>query len=228
MIKVAAAINSFASQVAQTDFVPPDDPILEIPLSEFKHVLEDLVSVYNAMAEAVRDAGIIRGRELAKLTEDHSRGLKAERSPTAKLLLLNAYLKQLLNKIREALKSRPAEGGKVIQVCSKIMARAVQIIDYIKTYGEGDPTGKRDVSLDSQQARLLFSGKSKEGVSRRDTIRAMKRAEALWPALRCDHRPNDGRQTMRLTIPREDLGCSPEVGYSDLWQRSDRCTSLSV
>jgi hypothetical protein len=228
MIEVATAINNFASQATQTVFVPPDDPILEIPLSEFKHVLEDLVSVYNAMAEAVRDAGIIRGRELAKLTEDHSRVLKAERSPAAKLLLLNAYLKQLLNKIREALKNRPAERGKVIQVCSKIMARAVQIIDYIKTYGEGDPTGIRDVSLDSQQARLLFSGKSKEGVSRRDTIRAMKRAEALWPALTCAHRPNDGRRTMRLTIARENLRCGPEMSYSDLWQRSDRCTSLIV
>ena len=59
----------------------------------------------------------------------------------------------------------------------------MQILDYLKTYGEGDPTGKRDVALDSQQARLIFKGADKEKVSRRDTIRAMKRAEALWPAL---------------------------------------------
>jgi hypothetical protein len=167
-------------------------------------------------------------QELEALTEDNSRALKAEKSPTTKFLLLNAYIRQLLAKIREALKSRPQESGNVIQVCSKIMARAVQIIDYIKTYGEDDPTGKRDISLDSQQARLLFSGKSKEGVSRRDTIRAMRRAEALWPALTCAHRPNDGRQTMRLTIPREDLECGPEMGYSDLWQRSDRRIALSL
>jgi hypothetical protein len=143
-------------------------------------------------------------------------------------MLLNAYIRQFLTKVRDALKTRPQEGGKIVQVCSKIMARAVQIIDYIKTYGEDDPRGKRDVALDSQQARLLFTGKSKEGVSRRDTIRAMKRAEALWPALRCGHRPNDGRQTMRLTIKRTDLGISPEFGYSDLWQRSDRCVSLNI
>jgi hypothetical protein len=99
----------------------------------------------------------------------------------------------------------------------------------VKTYGEDcELQGKRDVSLDSQQARLLFSGKSKERVSRRDTIRAMKRAEALWPSLTCAHRPNDGRQTMRLIIPREDLGCGPEMGYSDLWQRSDRSVALSL
>jgi hypothetical protein len=78
-------------------------------------------------------AKIIRGCRLARLTEDNSRALKAEKSPTTKILLLNACIRKLLTKIREAMKSRPEEGGKVIQVCSKIMARAVQIIDYIKT-----------------------------------------------------------------------------------------------
>jgi hypothetical protein len=224
-----ARINSFGSKSPKVYFVPPDDPILEIPASELQSLLNEMVLTHNELAELVRDAGILRGRELARLTEDHNRALKAERSPITKLIMLNAYIRQFLTKIREALKTRPQEGGKIVQVCSKIMARAVQIIDYIKTYGEDDPKGsKRDVGLDSQQARLLFTGKSKEQVSRRDTIRAMRRAEALWPALRCDHRPNDGRQTMRLTIKRTDLGISPEFGYCDLWQRSDRCVSLSI
>jgi len=223
-----ARINTFGKS-PKADFVPPDDPILEIPSSELQGLLNEMVLTYNQMAEMVRDAGILRGRELARLTEDHAGALKAERSPITKLMLLNAYIRQLLTKVRDALKTRPQEGRKIVQVCSKIMARAVQIIDYIKNYGEDDPKGgKRDVALDSQQARLLFTGKSKEGVSRRDTIRAMKRAETLWPALRCDHRPNDGRQTMRLTIKRTDLGISPEFGYCDLWQRSGRNVSLSV
>ena len=192
MIEVAAAINTFGRKSPRVDIVPPDDPILEIPLSEFQHVLEDIVSVYNQLAETVRDAGILRGRELARLTEDHSRAIKAEKSPTAKLLLLNAYIKQLLTKIREALKSRPAEGGKIVQVCSKIMARAVQIVDYIKTITQDDPK-RKEIALDSQQARILFSGAGGEPVSRKETIRAMKRAEVLWPALKCGHRPNDGR-----------------------------------
>jgi len=61
----------------KTDIVPPDDPILEIPLSEFQHVLDDMVSVYNQMHEVVRDAGILRGRELARLAEAHARAIKA-------------------------------------------------------------------------------------------------------------------------------------------------------
>jgi hypothetical protein len=221
-----ARINNLRT-LSKANFVPQDDPVLEISLSEFQHVLEDLVSVYNQLAETVRDAGITRGRELARLTEDHARAIKTERSPTTKLLLLNAYCKQLLTKIREALKSRPAEGGKIVQVCSKIMARAVQIVDYIKTITQDDPQ-RKEIALDSQQARILFSGAGDESVSRKETIRAMKRAEDLWPALNCGHRPNDGRQTTRLTAKVEELKDAPIIGYRDLWQRSDRKVALSL
>ena len=92
------------------DFVPPDDPILEIPASELQGLLNEMVVTHNELAELVRDSGILRGRELARLTEDHAGSLKAEKSPLTKLLLLNAYIRQLLTKIRDTLKSRPAEG----------------------------------------------------------------------------------------------------------------------
>lgn len=229
MIRVAAAINSFAPTPRQAESVSPsEEHVLEIPVSEFQAILEDLVSIHNQMAEAVRDAGLLRGRELARLTEDHARALKAERSPTAKLLLLNAYIKRLFTKIREALKSRPEEGGKVIQVCSKIMARAVQIIDYIKTTIQDENLRRKEIAFDSQQARILFTGAGGEPVSRRDTIRAMRRAEKLWPALNCSHRPNDGRQTTRLIGKTEDLKDSPIIGSRSLRQRSDQRVIISL
>jgi hypothetical protein len=229
MSEIASArINTFGTTSPKADFVPPEDPVLEIPVSEFQSLLKELADTYNQIAETVRDAGLLRGRELARITEDNSRALKAERSPTTKFLLLNAYIRQLLAKIREALKSRPQEGGKVIQVCSKIMARAVQIIDYVKTTIQDDPLRRKEISFDSQQARILFSGASGEPVSRRDTIRAMLRAEKLWPALDCSHRPNDGRQTRRLTARTEDLKDFPIIGYRNLWQRSDRRVALSL
>jgi len=221
-----AKINSFASD-AKADSVSPNDPIFEIPASELQGLLNEMVLTHNQMAEMVRDAGIIRGRELARLTESHNAALKAEKSPITKMIMLNAYIRQFLNKVRDALKTRPQEGGKIVQVCSKIMARAVQIVDYIKTITQDDPK-RKEIALDSQQARILFSGAGGEPVSRKETIRAMKRAEALWPALRCAHRPNDGRQTMRLTIKRTDLGISPEFVYCDLWQRSGKDVSLSL
>jgi hypothetical protein len=222
-------INTFGLS-PKADSVSPDDPIiLEISLSEFQNILKDLTLIYNQMAEAVRDAGILRGRELARLTEDHTRALKAERSPITKLLRLNAYCKQLLTKIREALKSRPGDdGGKVVHVASKIKARAIQIIEYIKTTIQDDPLRRKEIAFDSQQARILFSGAGGEPVSRKETIRAMRRAEALWPALRCGHRPNDGRQTTRLIAKVEEMQDSPMICHCDLWQRSDRRVALSL
>ena len=212
----------------KTNVQPSEDPVLEIPLSEFQAILADLTTTYNLVAEMCRDSGILRGRELARMTTTASEGIKATKSPVEKVLLLSAHTRRLLSKITEALKSRPQEGGRVVQVCSKVMARAFQLIDYLQTYGNDDPSGKRDIALDSQQARLLFKGADKEAVSRRDTIRAMKRAEKLWNALQCGHRPNDGRMTMRLTISREDLSCGPEMGYCNLWQRLDRKVGLSL
>jgi hypothetical protein len=228
MSEIASArINSFASTAMQADFVPPSDPILEIPSSELQSLLNEMVLTHNELAELVRDAGILRGRELARLTESHNAALKAERSPITKLIMLNAYIRQFLTKIRDALKSRPAEGGKIVQVCSKIMARAVQIVDYIKTITQDDPK-RKEIALDSQQARVLFSGAGGEPVSRKETIRAMRRAEVLWPVLKCGHRPNDGRQTTRLIAKVEELKDSPIIGYRDLWQRSGRDVSLSI
>jgi hypothetical protein len=226
MIEVAKAINTFGIS-PKANIVQPDDPILEIHASELQSLLNEMVLTHNELAELVRDAGILRGRELARLTEAHAGSLKAERSPITKLIMLNAYIRQFLTKIREALKSRPAEGGKIVQVCSKIMARAVQIIGYIKTITQDDPK-RKEIALDSQQARILFSGAGGEPVSRKETIRAMKRAETLWPALNCGHRPNDGRQTTRLTAKVEELKDSPITGYRDLWQRSGKDVSLSL
>ena len=222
-----ARINTFGIS-PKADIASPDDPILEIPLSEFQGLLEEMVLTYNQMAEMVRDAGILRGSELSKMVTRASDSLKATRAPMEKLQLLNAYIRQLLTKIREALKSRPEERGKVIQVLSKIQARAIQIVDYIKTTIQDDPLRRKEIALDSQQARILFSGAGGEPVSRKETIRAMRRAEALWPALNCGHRPNDGRQTTRLTAKVEELKDAPIMGYRDLWQRSDRRVALSL
>lgn len=227
MIEVAKAINTFGPS-PKADIVPPDDPILEIPLSELQGLLSEMVITYNQIAETVRGAGILRGRELSKMITKTSDSLKTTRSLIEKLQLINVYIRQLLTKIRETLKIHPVEDEKVIQVLSKIQARAIQIVNYIKTTIRDDPPRRKEIALDSQQARMLFSGACGELVSRKETIKAMKRAEAIWPVLNCGHRPNDGRQTTRLTATVEELLNSPIIGYRDLWQRSDRGVALSL
>ena len=130
----ATQINTFGITSPKAEFVPPDDPILEIPVSEFQGLLNELTTTYNLVAEMVRDSAILRGRELARMTTEASNSIKATGSPIDKVLLLNAHTRRLLAKVRESLKTRPSpETGKVIQVCTKIMARAIQIIDYVKT-----------------------------------------------------------------------------------------------
>lgn len=191
-----------------------DDPILEIPASELELVLREATDFFNQTATLVEEAGVLRGRELSRWIARASAGLKATQSPIEKLMLIFAYLRQLLAKLREALKARPQEGGKVVQVVSKIQARAIQIIDYLKTTVSDDPK-RKEIALDSQQARILFSGAGGEPVSRKETIRAMRRAEVLWPALRCGHRPNDGRQTTRLTAKLETTRIRPTVTFGN-------------
>lgn len=217
---VASSINAFpASRKEQ---------ILEIPASELEMVLKEAVDFFNQIAALVEEAGVLRGRELARWIARASASLKAPGSPTEKLMLIFAYLRQLLGKLREALKARPADSNKVVQVVSKIQARALQIVEYLKVTIQDDPLRRKEIALDSQQARMLFSGAGGEPVSRKETIRAMKRAEALWPALRCGHRPNDGRQTTRLTAKVEDLQDSPDFAYCSTWQRSGRRAALSL
>ena len=190
------------------------DALLEIPASELGMVLKEAVDFFNQTAALVEEAGVLRVRELSRWIARASAGLKATQSPIEKLMLIFAYLRQLLAKLREALKARPQEGGKVMQVVSKIQARAIQIIDYLKTTVSDDPK-RKEIALDSQQARILFSGAGGEPVSRKETIRAMRRAEVLWPALRCGHRPNDGRQTTRLTAKLETTRIRPTVTFGN-------------
>ena len=190
------------------------DAPLEIPASELEMVPKEAVDFFNQTSALVEEAGVLRGRELSRWIARASAGLKATQSPIEKLMLIFAYLRQLLAKLREALKARPQEGGKVVQVVSKIQARAIQIIDYLKTTVSDDPK-RKEIALDSQQARILFSGAGGEPVSRKETIRAMRRAEVLWPALRCGHRPNDGRQTTRLTAKLETTRIRPTVTFGN-------------
>ena len=203
-----------------------DEPVFEIPLSELQGILEALIETHNLLAEAVQEAGLLPRRELARISEAHTKTLMAERSPLTKMHLLIAYIRQHLTRIREALKARPtAESGKVVIICSKIMARAIQLIDHVKSFGTGQ--GK-DISLDSSQARPLFAGKEGEEVSRKETIKAMMRAKRLWPALLCSHRPGDGRKTMRLVAKKEDIAFAPEVDYRTYWQRCGKSMGLGL
>ena len=193
---------------------------IEISVSEFNHVFRDTVDLYNQLIALCKDVGILRGSELARLTASHQKALKAEKSPVAKLLLVNAFIRQLITRIRKALPGlSPSKREVVCQAMTKIQLRAEALVSHIRVLAEG----KEKISLNSGQARQFLAGREGKPPSRRDAIRALRRAEKLCPALQCGHTPGDGRQTMRLTANVEDLASSEAVKESlhcDTRQRS--------
>lgn len=196
---------------------------VEIPVSELQAFYEDLVQVYNTLNEVLKESGILRGRELAELNTRATSAVKTEKSPVGKLALLNAYIKQEITHIKSALKTRPSvtptEEGKIRQAITKIQLRAMAIVEHVKVLAEG----KKEIAFNSSQARDYLAGREGKPPSRRDTIRALMRAERICPALTCGHTPNDGRQTTRLTAKVEDLKQSDILkveGNRDGWQRS--------
>ncbi|HPT36668.1 MAG TPA: hypothetical protein PLZ44_00115 [Methanothrix sp.] len=184
---------------------PQTEEIVEIPISELQALFEDLIQVYDTLNEVLKENGILRGRELAEMNTKASNAVKKEKSPIRRLLLLNAYIKKEIWHINNALKTRPAsapaEDGKIQQAVTKIQLRACAIVDHIRSIAQG----KKMIAFNSCQARDFIAGREGKPPSRRDTIRALKRAEQICPALACSHTPNDGRQTTRLTGIAEDI-----------------------
>ncbi len=201
------------------------DAIIEIPASELQHFFDAMIETYNSLNDLLKDQGILRGRELAELNTRANQGVKAERSPLGKLLVLNAYIRKQIAHVNKALQARPTtsppDQGVIRQAITKIQLRAVAIVEHVKTLAEG----KEKIALDSGQARQYLAGREGRPPSRRDAIRALRRAEKLCPALQCGHKPGDGRLTMRLTAKAEELKESP---ICDTWQRSDRRVGISL
>lgn len=205
--------------------MPPHDyeEVVEIPITELQAFYLDMIQVYDTLNEVLKEAGIIRGRELAELNTKATNAVKAEKSPIQKLILLNAFIKQEITHIKNALKIRPpvtpGEDGRIRQAITKIQLRATAIIEHVKVLAEG----KKEIAFNSGQARDFLAGREGKPPSRRDTIRALRRAERICPALNCEHTPNDGRQTTRLTAKAEDLRQSDILKVErdrDHWQRS--------
>lgn len=214
-----AEIRRLAGENQQLKAMLQERPGLE----ELQHLFDDLALTFNSLADLLRDQGILRGRELVELSRKASVAVKAAQSPIEKLLTLNAYLRQQIAHIGRALKARPpaapTDQGVIRQAITKIQLRAVAIVEHVRVLAEG----KKEISLNSGQARQFLAGREGKSPSRRDVIRALRKAEKLCPALQCGHTPGDGRGTMRLTARAGDLK-DPQIAEEPLdcanWQQS--------
>jgi hypothetical protein len=181
------------------------DTTVELSVSELQGFFDELIVTYNSLNDLLKDQGILRGRELAEMNVRVNQAVKAEKSPLGKLMLLNAFIRQQITSVKKALQARPpaapTDQGIIRQAITKIQLRALAIVEHVKILAEG----KEKISLNSGQARQFLAGREGKPPSRRDAIRALRRAEKVYPALICDHTPGDGRQTMRITAKAADL-----------------------
>ena len=216
-------INTFGIRSPKADFVQPEDTIIEIPLSEYQAVLSSAVELFNGILDLAREERLLGKKESAELLIKAQTSIKNEKSPIQKLNLLNAYIKKAFIPIKEAISRRPAANAteRIIQASTKIKLRAVMLYEHVKTIAKIE-NRKKDFAFGSPDIRLFLAGKEGQAPSRRDAIRAMEKAEKLFPSLRCEHTPNDGRATMRIVACVEDLDyCTyiKEDHERDNWQR---------
>ena len=218
-----ARLNTFGSTSPKVDNVPPDDPILEIPLSELQALSNSAVALFNDILDIAREERLIDKKDSTELLINAQNIIKNEKSPIQKLILLNVYIRKAFKPIREAISRRPAANAaeRIIQASTKIKLRAVMLYEHVKTIAKGE-NRKKDFAFSSPDVRLFLAGKEGQAPSRRDAIRAMEKAEHLFPALKCEHTPNDGRATMRLVAKVDDLDyCTiiKDDRERDNWQR---------
>lgn len=207
----------------KADFVPPNDPILEVPLSEMQALYNSSVALFNDILDFAREERLLDKKDSAELLINAQTAIKNEKSPIQKLVLLNAYIRQAFKPIREAISRRPAANAteRIIQASTKIKLRAMMLYEHVRTIAKSE-NRKKDFAFGSPDIRLFLAGKEGQAPSRRDAIRAMEKAEHLFPALKCEHTPNDGRATMRLIARIEDLDyCTiiKDDRERDNWQR---------
>lgn len=206
MSKVALArINTFGT-APKAGFVPPDDLILEIPASELQALYNSSVDLFNDILDIAREEKLLDKKNSAEMLINAQSTIKNEKSPIQKLILLNVYIKRAFKPIRDAISQRctPNATERIIQASTKIKLRAMMLFEHIKTVAKGEKR-KKDFAFGSPDVRTFLAGKEGQAPSRRDAIRAMKKAESLFPAIRCEHTPNDGRATMRLIAKVDDL-----------------------
>ncbi|TFH48164.1 MAG: hypothetical protein E4G89_06735 [Methanothrix sp.] len=201
----------------------PKNETVEIPVSELQALYNSSVSLFNDILDIAREERLLGKKESAQLLISAQNTIKSEKSPIQKLILLNVFIQKAFKPVREAISRRPAANATetIIQASTKIKLRAMMLYEHVKTIAKSE-NRKKDFAFGSPDVRTFLAGKEGQAPSRRDAIRAMEKAERLFPALRCEHTPNDGRATMRLVAKIDDLDCCDIIEKDcerSKWQR---------
>jgi len=221
--KLLEGIKPFAS-AEERDSQPI---ILEISLGDFQALMRDTIEIYNLLAEAIRSQKILQQKEIAKLTADNMKKLQQEIDPIARFFMLHAFIKQLIRHVAEGLKARPPAVGSgetaKPRAITKILLRAEAIVGRVKEIAS---QVKKEVSFTSSQAKEYIAGMEGAQPSRRDTLRALRRASQICPALDFAAVPGDLRGTKRLVLDKTDFADIDIESNSP--QGLDRCLRQQI
>lgn len=187
-IRVPGELNSFP-QGESSDEVSVPASILNQILSEIQELKEEnqelkeaLQSVFcnsaetlEAMTVSMKKQDVMRGKEFKSFME---KAKKAVENGDTNLVM--AYVRQGIAKIDRALhdwvpstKALTDPKKPRMVAVSKTMLRATQIKEHIELHGHK--------SLSSRDARKFWAGTEEREPTRRDTIRALRRAKKMLP-----------------------------------------------
>jgi hypothetical protein len=188
---------------------------------ELQTVFLNVTQTYEAVATALKDQAILRGREMSEFMGPAREAAKAGDS-----IRVLAYARQGISKLRKALQNIPATsvkgvgdpGKPVLVAVSKVELRSLQIKERIEESGSK--------VFSSRDARQFIAGKEGEEPSRRDTIRALKRTVKLLPRYVLEVTGNLSRLICRDTRTDIEITISEKEEKCNLWQRTGMSLAL--
>lgn len=188
---------------------------------ELQTVFINVTETFEAVAIAMKDQAILRGRELSEFMMPAREA--ANEGDSIRLL---AFARQGISKLRKALQNIPASsikavadpGKPVLVAVSKVELRSLQIKERIEESGSK--------VFSSRDARQFIAGKEGEEPSRRDTIRALKRTVKLLPRYVLEVTGNISRLICRDTRTDIEITISEKEEKRSLWQRQGLTVAL--
>jgi hypothetical protein len=189
--------------------------------AELQTVFINVTETFEAVAIALKDQAILRGRELSEFMMPAREAAKEGDS-----IRLLAFARQGISKLRKALQNIPASsikavadpGKPVLVAVSKVELRSLQIKERIEESGSK--------VFSSRDARQFIAGKEGEEPSRRDTIRALKRTVKLLPRYVLEVTGNISRLICRDTRTDIEITISEKEEKRSLWQRQGLTVAL--
>lgn len=192
---------------------------------ELQTVFINVTETFEAVAIALKDQAILRGRELSEFMDPAREAVKEGDS-----IRVLAYTRQGVAKLKKALQDSPVPALKSIAspekprlvAASKIELRALEIKERIEESGLK--------TFSSRDARQYIAGVEGEEPSRRDTIRALKQTVKMLPQFALEVVGGISRLICRDCRPEVERHYDDEMRAEEqkrsLWQRQGLTVAL--